>query len=79
MWQTKANMMAVGPNGVLLETVPSREEVARKHAIEIVIHLGRLDKVCHVMDQTQRQQIAKKINVLVGTLHVSKNDSYTNY
>ena len=61
-------MMAVGLNGVLLENVPSRKEVARKHVIEIVIHPGRLDKDYHVMDPTQRQQIAKKINVLVGTL-----------
>ena len=68
MWQMKTRMMAAGLNGALLEIVPSREEVARKHAIEIVIHPGRLDKDCHVMDPTQRQQIAKKINVLVGCI-----------
>ena len=77
MWQMKTRMMAAGLNGALLEIVQSWKEVARNHVIEIVIHPGRLDKDCHVMDPTQRQQIAKKINVLVGTWHVLNNDSYT--
>ena len=65
-------MMAVGQNGVLLEIAPSRKEVARKHVIEIVTPPSRLDKDYRVMDLTQRQEIAKKINVLVGTLDVLK-------
>ena len=65
-------MMAVGQTGVLLEIAPSREEVAREHVIEIVTPPSRLDKDYRVMDRTQRQEIAKKINVLVGTLDVLK-------
>ena len=65
-------MMAVGQTGVLLEIAPPREEVAREHVIEIVTPPSRLDKDYRVMDPTQRQEIAKKINVLVGTLDVLK-------
>ena len=65
-------MMVVGQTGVLLEIAPSREEVAREHVIEIVTPPSRLDKDYRVMDLTQRQEIAKKINVLVGTLDVLK-------
>ena len=60
-------MTDVGQIGVLLETAPFREEIARGHAIEIVMHLRDQKEDCHVLDPIQRQNIATKKHALVGT------------
>ena len=58
--------MAVGLNGALLEIVPPRKEAAREHVIETVTHPNRLSEDYNVMDTTRRQEIVKRINVLVS-------------
>ena len=66
-------MMVDGLNGALLEIVPPRKEAAREHVRETVIHPNRLSEDYNVMDTTQRQEIVKRINVLVSIFRRVKN------
>ena len=59
-------MTVDGLNGVLLDIVVVREEVAKEHDIGIVIHPKDLKEDCRVLDPIQIQKTAKKANV-VGT------------
>ena len=59
-------MMVDGLNGAPLEIVPPRKEAAREHVRDTVIHPNRLSEDYNVMDTTRRQEIVKRINVLVS-------------
>ena len=65
--QMKMKMTADGLNGVRLESVPFREEVAKEHDIGIVILPKDLKEDYRVLDPIQIQKTAKKTNVAVGT------------
>ena len=60
-------MMEVGQNGVLLEIVVFRQEVAKEQDIGIVILPKDLKEDYRVLDPIQIQKTAKKTNVMVGT------------
>ena len=63
----KSKMTGVGQNGVPLENVQFREDIARGHDIEIAILPKDLKKACHVLDPTQKQNIVTKKHAVVGT------------
>ena len=65
-------MTDVGQIGVLLETAPFREEIARGREIEIVIHRKDLKEDYHVLDSIQRQNIVTKKHAMVCTLRSFK-------
>ena len=64
--QMKMKMTVDGLNGVRLESVPFREEVAKEPGIEIMIRRKDLTEDYHVLDPIQMQKTAKNRNV-VGT------------